>query len=54
MTLHATSRPRMIRKTVERLSEDQFSSWPGLSRPSTSFLLDGKDVDARHKAGHDE
>jgi hypothetical protein len=29
------------------------SSWPGLSRPSTSFLL-SKDVDARHKAGHDE
>src|SRR5262249_39251849 len=30
-------------------------SWPGLSRPSTSFLkrctLQG--VDARHKAGHD-
>ncbi|MDB5579404.1 MAG: hypothetical protein JWR80_4580 [Bradyrhizobium sp.] len=32
-----------------------FLSWPGLSRPSTSFLLLGcKDVDARHKAGHDE
>ncbi|MGO9360716.1 MAG: hypothetical protein ACLP1D_24105, partial [Xanthobacteraceae bacterium] len=29
-------------------------SWPGLSRPSTSFLLPGfEDVDARHKAGHD-
>jgi hypothetical protein len=30
-------------------------SWPGLSRPSTScqmFRLK-KDVDARHKAGHD-
>jgi hypothetical protein len=27
-------------------------SWPGLSRPSTS-LLKKKDVDARHKAGHD-
>src|ERR1700722_4167714 len=27
----------------------------GLTRPSTSFLLDCcKDVDARHKAGHDE
>jgi signal peptidase II len=25
-----------------------------LSRPSTSFLLKKKDVDARHKAGHDE
>jgi hypothetical protein len=32
-----------------------FSSWPGLSRPSTSLLrLESKDVDARHKAGHDE
>src|SRR5580700_11797461 len=29
-------------------------SWPGLSRPSTPCLRDGKDVDARHKAGHDE
>ncbi len=27
------------------------SSWPGSSRPSTSFLK--QDVDARHKAGHD-
>jgi hypothetical protein len=32
-----------------------FSSWPGLSRPSTSFLVGGgEDVDARHKAGHDD
>jgi hypothetical protein len=31
-----------------------FSSWPGLSRPSTSLeLLSVEDVDARHKAGHD-
>jgi hypothetical protein len=31
------------------------SSWPGSSRPSTSFLCkSSKDVDARHKAGHDE
>ena len=29
------------------------SSWPGLSRPSTICLLP-EDVDARHKAGHDE
>jgi hypothetical protein len=32
------------------------SSWPGLSRPSTSFLFQPQmkqDVDARHKAGHD-
>ena len=31
------------------------SSWPGLSRPSAPFLLEeSQDVDARHKAGHDE
>jgi len=31
------------------------SSWPGLSRPSTSLAWQQKkDVDARHKAGHDE
>jgi error-prone DNA polymerase len=31
------------------------SSWPGLSRPSTTFLLLlQEDVDARHKAGHDD
>jgi error-prone DNA polymerase len=31
------------------------SSWPGLSRPSTSSLNEkNKDVDARHKAGHDQ
>src|SRR6266550_6501735 len=29
-------------------------SWPGLSRPSMSFLHTKQDVDARHKAGHDE
>src|SRR6185503_8160753 len=30
------------------------TSWPGLSRPSTSLdWRHSKDVDARHKAGHD-
>jgi hypothetical protein len=30
------------------------SSWPGSSRPSTSFMrLGTKDVDARDKPGHD-
>jgi hypothetical protein len=34
---------------------NRFSSWPGLTRPSTSFLgVWSKDVDARRKAGHDE
>jgi hypothetical protein len=28
------------------------ASWPGLTRPSTTLLRDGQDVDARHKAGH--
>jgi hypothetical protein len=45
----------------------RFSSWPGIAvrrtaslplafaRPSTPFLLNcSKDVDARHKAGHDD
>jgi error-prone DNA polymerase len=30
------------------------SSWPGLSRPSTSLVHKSEAVDARHKAGHDE
>ena len=31
------------------------SSWPGLSRPSTSSLAGApQDVDARHEAGHDD
>src|SRR5580700_3131354 len=30
------------------------SSWPGLSRPSTSCLLELKGVDVPHKAGHDD
>ena len=30
------------------------SSWPGLTRPSTTFSFAKQDVDARHKAGHDE
>ena len=30
-----------------------YPSWPGLSRPSTFLSAASKDVDARHKAGHD-
>ena len=38
-----------------RLAERSMPSWPGLSRPSTSLPhQESKDVDARHKAGHDE
>jgi hypothetical protein len=33
---------------------NRFPSWPGLSRPSTSYLAETlEDVDARHEAGHD-
>jgi len=41
------------RASVRYLS---FSSWPGLTRPShaLSCLKEEQDVDARHKAGHDE
>src|SRR5450756_2680282 len=36
-------------------TEFAFSSWPGSSRPSTAFLRESsEDVDARHKAGHDD
>src|SRR5207302_4671327 len=47
-------------------SELQFPSWPGIAvgrtaslplayaRPSTSSFARRKDMDARHKAGHDE
>jgi hypothetical protein len=36
------------------MSDGFSASWPGLSRPSTSFLLrPPQGVDARHKAGHD-
>jgi hypothetical protein len=31
-----------------------FPSWPGLTRPSTPLPPEEQDVDARHKAGHDE
>src|SRR5580704_15894074 len=38
------------------LNPRSHSSWPGLSRPSTPYLLGGRkqDVDARDKRGHDE
>ena len=40
-------------KHVYRLEPaSNHSSWPGLSRPSMSLSV-AKDVDARHKAGHD-
>jgi len=41
--------------SVAPLKMGHSSSWPGLTRPSTPFLSqESKDVDARHKAGHDE
>jgi len=39
---------------IDHALPPRVSSWPGLSRPSTSLLLWlAKSVDARHKAGHD-
>src|ERR1044071_7213120 len=35
-----------------RLRTCSFSSWPGLSRPSTSLAWTNQDVDARHEGGH--
>jgi cytochrome c oxidase assembly protein subunit 15 len=39
---------------VSRRSFPSSSSWPGLTRPSTSLQRRPQDVDARHRAGHDE
>src|SRR5206468_4673290 len=43
------------RSTVNRIGRSpSASSWPGLSRPSTSLMLHRyEDVDARDKRGHD-
>ncbi|HEY4774797.1 MAG TPA: hypothetical protein VIH40_08255, partial [Xanthobacteraceae bacterium] len=44
---------RFIPNVVDR--DLSASSWPGLSRPSTSLIQLGlQALDARHKAGHDE
>jgi hypothetical protein len=43
----------MIRKCEKGGWGDNALSWPGLTRPSVA-AEPGKDVDARHKAGHDE
>jgi hypothetical protein len=42
-------------KPIMRVAASTSESWPGLSRPSTSFWLKArkKDVDARDKRGHD-
>ena len=52
------SRPFALRgfRQLARTALDSFgilSSLPDLIRPSTSCFRDQKDVDARHKAGHD-
>src|SRR6266536_3252012 len=45
----------MLPRLLSRDSLNTPASWPGLSRPSTSFAIgDSKDVDARDKPGHDE
>jgi hypothetical protein len=52
MTENASS---IFNALSNHLKPSLFSSWPGLTPPSTSFLLQHRqDVDARHKAGHDE
>jgi hypothetical protein len=46
---------RIFRRLLSSSAFAQFPSWPGLSRPSTSFLLRTlQGVDARDKPGHDE
>jgi len=40
--------------SLQLIDMSRFPSWPGLSRPSTPFLLVfGQDVDARDGHGHD-
>src|SRR5262249_30428065 len=48
------SRP-VVHDCVFTLAHKFAPSWPGLSRPSTSFLIGmtKEDVDARDKRGHD-
>ena len=51
----AGARARRRPRDVRALAAKPDSSWPGLSRPSTSLRAARlKFVDARHKAGHDE
>jgi hypothetical protein len=51
---HAAVKEKARDESEETRLRD-LSSWPGLSRPSTSSLLQlRKDVDARNKSGHDE
>ncbi len=53
--LTGLSARRKLPKWRRDVFDDSPPSWPGLSRPSTSFLPPvGKDVDARREAGHDE
>jgi error-prone DNA polymerase len=62
--VHTTHAIRLGLREIKGLKEEDAKlivekrirlSWPGLSRPSTSFSKETiKDVDARHKAGHDE
>jgi len=43
-------------RVLVMLNHRSYSSWPGLSRPSTPCLLSSRkqDVDARDKRGHDD
>ncbi len=50
-TISGFSAQRSLPKWRPDWFDESNSSWPGSSRPSTSFSK--QDVDARHKAGHD-
>ena len=52
---HQSSNPVVPANAGTQAPQPSSPSWPGLSRPSTSSSLNScnGDVDARHKAGHD-
>jgi len=53
-TFAGFSARRKLPKWRTDIFDDTNSSWPGLSRPSTTLRASAtEDVDARHKAGHD-
>jgi FAD/FMN-containing dehydrogenase/Fe-S oxidoreductase len=49
-----SARRKLPRWRKDWFRDDFDSSWPGSSRPSTPLQHGKKDVDARHKAGHDD
>jgi hypothetical protein len=52
---NVSGRRGILHGTLQGVTVIFEASWPGLSRLSMSFLFEeSQDVDARHKAGHDE